>query len=155
MTTVFLRFPSLTLVAALWASGCATKMIISEWTNPAYSPPASSFKRIVVIGASDRTSIRRNFEDRLTGALQAIGVNAVPSYRYIPEDGKVAESRLKEAIRSADADAVIITRLSRVEERTEVCPVAVEVGLGLRRLGGVVGQLRQGVVDEEADVLAP
>jgi hypothetical protein len=123
MRSTFWRpsFPAL-LISCLIASGCATKMIISEWSNPAYNARSLSFKRILVIGTTDQTSIRRNFEDKFTSELRATRVNAVPSYQYIPEDGKVAEPRLKEAVLKSTADAVIITRLSRVEERIEVSP---------------------------------
>lgn len=75
-----------------------------------------------MVGATDQTSIRRNFEDELAAELKAIGLAAFPSYQYIPENGKVAEARLKEAVRKANADAVIITRLLRVEQRADVSP---------------------------------
>ena len=104
------------------AGGCASKAIISQWSNPAYRSAGVPFKRIIVIGATDQTSIRRNFEDNFTAALKAAGVDAVPSYLYVPENGKVAERRLKEAVLKAGADGVIITRLLRVEQRTEVSP---------------------------------
>jgi hypothetical protein len=54
--------------------------------------------------------------------LKAAAMDAVPSYLYIREDGQVDEARLHEAIRQANADAVIITRLVRVEKKTEVSP---------------------------------
>jgi hypothetical protein len=122
--STLLRFFFLTLfITGLVASGCATKRLISQWSNPAYRSSSLSFKRILVLGATDQTSIRRNFEDEFASELEAAGIGAFPSYQYnIPEDGKVAEPRLKEAVRKANADAVIITRLLRVEERTEVSP---------------------------------
>jgi hypothetical protein len=110
------------VITALALGGCASKRIISQWSNPAYASPASSFKKIMVIGVTDQTAIRRNFEDEFISELKATGVYGVPSYRYIPESGRVAEARLKEAVRKAGADAVVITRLVRVEERAEVSP---------------------------------
>lgn len=118
-----LRLSFLTLfIAGLMASGCATKRIISQWSNPAYRLSTPPFERILVVAATDQTSIRRNFEDELVAELKTAGLAAFPSYQYIPEDGKFAEPGLKEAARKADADAVIITRLSRVEERIEIGP---------------------------------
>lgn len=108
------------LIAVASINGCATKRLVSQWSNPAYGAP--SFARVLVIGVTDQTSIRRNFEDRLTAELKKAGVSAVPSYRHIPEDGKVAEPRLKEAVKKTDADGVIISRLLRTEQRTEVTP---------------------------------
>jgi hypothetical protein len=53
---------------------------------------------------------------------KAAGLDAEPSYRYIPEDGQVDEARVQQAVRQANADAAIITRLVRVEKKTEVSP---------------------------------
>ena len=76
----------------------------------------------MVIGVSKQPSIRRTFEDQFVTKLKAAGVDAVPSYLYIPEDGQVDEGRLQAAVKQAGADAVIITRLVRVEKKTEVSP---------------------------------
>ena len=75
-----------------------------------------------VIAVSSNPGIRRTFEDEFVAKLKATGVNAVPSYRYIPEDGQAAEARLTEAVKQAGADAAFITRLVRVEKKTEVTP---------------------------------
>lgn len=114
-----LALPALLIAISLLA-GCASKRIVSQWSNLAYSSP--SFKRIIVIGVSEQTSIRRNFEDEFVAQLRGTGLNAVPSYRFIPENGKAPEERLKRALREGGADAAIITRLVRVAERTRVSP---------------------------------
>jgi hypothetical protein len=111
---------SLVLAALVACVGCASTEIVSQWSNPAYSSPF--FKKIIVIGISRQTSIRRTFEDDFVSQLKAAGYNAVPSYDYIPEGGPVGESRLRRAVRESGADAAIITRLIRVEERRQVTP---------------------------------
>ena len=118
-----LRLSFLTLfIAGLLASGCATKRIISQWSNPAYRLSTPPFERILVVAATDQTSIRRNFEDELAAELKERGLEAAPSYRFFPEDGAAALSHLKEIAQKADADAAIVTRLVRVEENTDVIP---------------------------------
>jgi hypothetical protein len=115
------RFIALPIsIATMIFAGCASKIIVSEWTNTDYSSP--SFKRIMVIGVTEQTAIRRNFEDRLAAELRKAGVDAVPSYRHIPETGKIAQERLLAAVEKTQADAAIITRLVRAEHRTEVSP---------------------------------
>jgi hypothetical protein len=107
------------LLSALQLGGCAASpRIISQWTNTSYGP--ASFKRIVVIAVTDETSVRRNFEDKLVAKLRAAAVDAVPSYRYLPENMKADNARLEETVRRAGADAALITRLLRVEQRTQV-----------------------------------
>jgi hypothetical protein len=54
--------------------------------------------------------------------LKAAGVDAVPGYQYIQEEGQVGEERLRQAVAQAKADAVIITRLVKREEKTQVTP---------------------------------
>jgi hypothetical protein len=108
------------IIAALLLGGCAATQIINQWSNPNY--PAASFKRILVIGVSKQTTIRRNFEDEFVAQLRAAGADAAPSYEFTPEDGPVEESRLAQAVKQAGADAVITTRLVRVERKAEYIP---------------------------------
>jgi len=108
------------IAAALLLGGCAATQIVNQWSNPSYA--AVSFKRILVIGVSKQTSIRRNFEDEFVAQLRAAGADAVPSYEFTPENGPVEESRLARAVRQAGADAVITTRLVRVERQAEYIP---------------------------------
>jgi hypothetical protein len=108
------------IAVAFVLAGCAATKIVTEWNNPDYVSPR--FKKILVIGVSKQPSIRRTFEEEFVNKLKASGVDAVPSYLYIAEDGQVDEARLNEAVKKANADAVIITRLVRVEKKTEVSP---------------------------------
>ena len=84
--------------------------------------PAPSFKKVMVIGVARQSSIRRSFEDEFVNQLKAAGVDAVPGYQYIQEEGQVGEERLRQAVAQAKADAVIITRLVKREEKTQVTP---------------------------------
>jgi len=114
-------FANFILIAALALAGCSTtKPIVNEWSNPAHT--SSSFERIMVGGAGEKTSIRRNFEDEFVAQLRAAGVDALPSYRYIPEDQNIDEARLNQAAKGAGADAVILTRAINVERKTEYGP---------------------------------
>jgi len=87
---------TVTAAAILFISGCAATQIIDQWTDPRYT--AASFKRIVVIGVSEQTTIRRVFEDEFVAQLQAAGTDAVPSYKFIPVSGRVEEARLKQVV---------------------------------------------------------
>jgi hypothetical protein len=108
------------VAAALAVASCASTQLVNQWSNPAYTSP--SFKNVMVIGVTKQASIRRTFEDEFTAQLKAVGVNAAPSYLYIPQDGPVGEAVLKQAVKEAAADAVLITRLVRVQQKTEIAP---------------------------------
>ncbi len=76
----------------------------------------------MVIGISEQQSIRRSLEDEFAARLRASGVDAVPGYRFIPEEGRVEEPRLREAVAQAGADATLVTRFVRTEQRYQVSP---------------------------------
>ena len=120
MHSVRLRiWPAIAICAGLAACAASTK-IVNQWVSPDYVSPR--FKKIMVIGVSRQPSIRRTFEDEFVSQLKDAGVNAVPSYIYMAEDGQVDESRLQTVVREAGADAAIVTRLVRVEKKAQVTP---------------------------------
>ncbi|HVO94776.1 MAG TPA: hypothetical protein VMT22_18135 [Terriglobales bacterium] len=111
----------LSLIMACIVIACASSpRIVNQWSSPQYTSPR--FKKIIVVGVSKQASLRRTFEDEFVAQLKLAGVDAVASYLYLPEDGEVAETRLQEAVRQAKADASLITRLIRVEKKTEISP---------------------------------
>ena len=120
MQFLSLRILVLAIAVASSFTGCGSTKIVNQWSNPDYASPR--FRRILVIGVSRQPSIRRTFEEEFVAKLKETGVDAVPSYRYIAEDGQVDEARIQEAVKQANADAAIITRLVRVEKKTEVSP---------------------------------
>ena len=144
MTVITLPRPMVmaALMSILVLGGCSTSnFIVSEWRNPAYVAP--SFKAVMVGGLSEQTSVRRNFEDEFLTQLKASGINALPSYRYIPDEGKVDESKLREIARKAGADALIIARPVKVEQKTEYGPSYYPVpSIGI--FGSNVGAVWQG-----------
>ena len=104
------------------ASGCTAKGIVSQWSNPDYANAPRAFKKIMVVGTFEHDAIRRNFEDRFVAALRAAGLDALPSYRLVADPGKDIEGSLNAAAQSAGADGVLVTRLTRVEQRTDASP---------------------------------
>ena len=108
------------IAAVMGMASCGSTQLVNQWSNPAYNSP--SFKKVMVIGVTKQAAIRRTFEDEFAAQLKAAGVNATPSYLYIPQDDPVGEAVLKQALKEAAADAVIITRLVRVQQTTEIAP---------------------------------
>ena len=107
------------LIIGLLLVGCSTTTptVVSEWRNPAYA--SGSFSRIMIGGLGGDASTRRNFEDEFTVQLRAAGADGVASYRYLPEGSDADEKGFRDAARKAGVDALILTRLIRVEEMTQ------------------------------------
>ena len=101
-------------------SGCSSSKIINAWSEPDYIAP--HFKEVVVLGISKQAALRRSFEDEFVAQLKANGIQAVPSYQFLPEEGQVSEPRLIDAVKQSGADAAIMTRLVRVERATQISP---------------------------------
>lgn len=120
-----------TVLVTLTLSGCstATTPIVSEWRNPAYA--SGPFKRIMVGGPSNDTSVRRNFEDEFVMQLRAVGVDALASYQYISENEGIDENKLKQAAQQAGADAVLFARSVKMEQKTNFGPAFPEFSFGI------------------------
>ena len=114
----------------LTLSACSTASpILSEWRNPAYA--LGPFKRIMVGGLSRETSVRRNFEDEFVIQLGAAGIDALASYRYIPQDEGIDENNLKQSAQKARADAVLFARSVKMEQKTNYGPTFPYLSFGI------------------------
>ncbi|HKA32317.1 MAG TPA: hypothetical protein VKH64_03835 [Candidatus Binatia bacterium] len=103
-------------------AGCSTSTrLVSEWSNPGYA--GRPFRRVLVGGSGGgESAVRRNLEDEFVTQLQAAGLEAVPSYRYIPDEQNVTDDALKQAAKQAGADAAIFVRALGVEPKVEYRP---------------------------------
>jgi hypothetical protein len=114
----------------LTLSACSTASpIVSEWRNPAYA--LGPFKRIMVGGLSRETSVRRNVEDEFVIQLRAAGIDALASYRYIPEDEGIDENNLKQSAQKARADAALFARSVKMEQKTNYGPTYPNLSFGI------------------------
>jgi hypothetical protein len=111
------------LLLALALAGCAgPTRIVQQWQDPTFA--GGPFKRVFVIGVTRESTVRRVFEDAFCAELKTRGTECVQSYTLVPEDGLAPRDRYDAAVRQARADAVFITQVLRVEQRTQVIPSA-------------------------------
>jgi hypothetical protein len=104
------------LLAVVLASAKSSKLVMS-WKNPNYSP-GKKFQRVLALGLSDKTEIRADFEDALAEQLAAIGLEAIPGNTILlrPEGAQIHISYIKTQIREHKIDAVVVSRLIKVEK---------------------------------------
>ena len=105
-------------VFLLW--GCASTQLTNAWKDSRYEGPPLG--KIVVIGVTKQSAVRRIFEDVFSAALRTHGVEATPSYTLIPEDGEVPKARLAAAVEQSGADGVLMMRLVKVDRQTQIYP---------------------------------
>ena len=108
------------IVLAASIAGCASTKLIDQWKSPEFQGPP--LRKVMVVGVSSQPATRRIFEDEFSAALKAAGVTAVPSYTVIPQDGQADQAVLEQAVKNLGADGVLITRLVRREQKTQVSP---------------------------------
>jgi len=119
-----MRTFALTLVLAL--AGCAAITVTNQWRDPAFTgPPATNF---VVVGIARNAATRRVFEDTFANDLRAAGVQAQPAYTQI-EDGSNSV-KLTDLVQRSHADAVLTTRVQRVQQKVDVTPGTYYGGYG-------------------------
>ena len=119
------------LLSSLGLAGCstATPLVVSEWRNPAQAP--GSLQRLMIGGPSGNLSVRRNFEDEFIAQLAPLGVQALPSYRYIPEKDELHEISLRAAAQKAGVDGLLFMRTVKVEEKIKYPMAGPEIGFGI------------------------
>ena len=109
----------LLLTAGLVLGACQTFSITNQWRDPSWAGPPAN--HVVVVGISRSDTMRRIFEDTFSQHLQAAGVRATPSYTQIPPGGPGAVP-LRDLVKGTGAEAVLVTRVQRVEQRINVTP---------------------------------
>ena len=112
---------ALVLFGASIASSKSTKLVTS-WKNPEYS--GTGFHRILALGMSAKPGVRADFEDALAKLVARDGVEAIPGNTILlrPEDTKLDLNYLKTQIREFKIDAVIVSRLVKVETNVTYIP---------------------------------
>ena len=85
---------------------------------------ARTFDRVLALGLSDKTEIRADFEDALAEQLAQTGVIAIPGHAILlrPESTQLDLNYLKTQIRENKIDAVVVSRLIKVEKNVTYIP---------------------------------
>src|SRR6266481_6899255 len=110
------------LVAAVTLAFSKPKLVMS-WKNPSYVTD-KKFQRVLALGLSDKTEIRADFEDALAAQLAATGVEAIPGNIILlrPEGTQFDLNYLRTQIRENKIDAVVVSRLIKVENTITYIP---------------------------------
>ena len=110
------------LAAGMLAFGKSSKLVMS-WKNPSYSSE-KKFHRVLALGLSDRTEVRVDFEDALAAQLAGAGFDSVPGNNILlrPPGTKLDITTLREQIRANQIEAVVVSRLIKVDNTVTYIP---------------------------------
>ncbi len=102
------------LCLTLFLGGCASTSLVNQWKNPAVPP--RPYQKLLVVGIANDITIRRAYENILTEDLQKLGVQAVSSITYLPQDVKPDKEQVKAVVKECGADGVITSRVVGVKD---------------------------------------
>jgi hypothetical protein len=109
-----LRTTLLPLVATAFLIGCSavpSTTNTTTWRDPNFNGPR--FTKIFVVGLSAQSlTDQRGFENVMVSALQSVGVEAVPGWRFVPTDRTPDQATMRAAVLQSGADAALLVRLS-------------------------------------------
>ena len=108
------------IAISLLLGGCASTKLVNEWQveGESFGP----YRHVLVVGIGEEAGSRRTFEDVFSSKLRAAGTQASPSYAMLPSTGAADEQTLLNSVEEANADAVLMTRLVRMDNKTEYIP---------------------------------
>ena len=110
-------FGALSIIILFFMTSCASTKVVGEWKDP--NMAAKKFKKIMVIGVAKQPPQRRSYEDEFVRQLQAKGVMAIASHKYIPRDKMRDRDTIVQNIEGMGIDGVIITRLKEVKDKKQ------------------------------------
>ena len=108
-------------IAVVAGISCATKTELSGiWKSE--SSATLPMNKMLVIGIAENDIKRRSFEDGFAAALEEQGVDAVPSYRMLPDPERLSKDSIQRAIRGRGFQGVVATRLVQIDEHEKYVP---------------------------------
>jgi hypothetical protein len=89
------------------------------WKDPAFSGELNNF---LVVALGNRATGERIYEDTFVAELEEQGIRATPGYQVFGDQKPSDEQILRDTVREGGYNAVIITSLVGVDERTSYTP---------------------------------
>lgn len=111
---LFLAFAILSVVVTPLL---ARTKIVHSWVFP--DRPMPKFKKILVIAILENYLIRQEFEDEMERLLAKSGIEGIRSHMVLPPRNELMEGELKQRIKEADYDAVLVIRPKAFRKETE------------------------------------
>jgi len=110
------------LAAAVLVFGKSSKLVMS-WRNPEYVA-TKPFHRVLALGLSNKVEVRVDFEDALAAELTSKGFEAIPGNSILlrPPGTTLDLNYLREQIRANQIEAVVVSRLVKVDNTVTYVP---------------------------------
>jgi hypothetical protein len=133
-------------LAALSIVGCATTARTSldtSWVDPKLA--GTKFKKVLILSVAGDEFAQAYFQEGMAAALTRRGMNAVASERYFTHRSPSEEARFKRAVEVSGADAVLLARVTGVDEKSGMTPGMLlgPSGVPVADASGIYGAMAQ------------
>jgi len=111
------------LLATFALAPAKTVKMIMSWLNPQYE--GKQFHKVLVIGVAQNLEVRADFEDDMASQLARPGMQTIPGNQILLRPDPKAKpdlDYLRDQIRSNNIDAVVVTRVLRIDKKTTYVP---------------------------------
>jgi len=126
------RIPSIAIAGLMMVgllSSCATTKLTSTWMDP--TAKDVKLATVMVIGVAKQDMRRRQYEDSFVAQLATRKVNAVASYKYLPDPAAITKETAAQVVIDQKVTQVLVTRLVDVQTvQNYVPPTSTVVGGG-------------------------
>lgn len=110
---------ALLALAALTVACGARTDLSTVWNAKVARAPVT---RVLVIGIAESPVTQRAFEDAFAAQLNQRGAEAAQSYLFLPSDERLNEELVRKVIRERGIEAVVVTRLLKVDKDKQYIP---------------------------------
>jgi hypothetical protein len=127
------------LLSIFLSLGCSSVKLIDSWKNP--ETPIFKPQKLLVVGVTQNLTSRKIFEENLKREFLDRNINAIESsvvFESTFTDSKKSEEEIDKMVSELSEkgfDAVIITAVKGVEERSSYDPGYYTIGYHWRRFG--------------------
>jgi hypothetical protein len=111
------------LTAAFSASSGKSVKMVTSWFNQNYQ--GQTFHKILVIGVAQNPEVRADFEDAMAAQIARAGIETIPGNHILlrPDPNvKLDLDYLRGQIRDNHIDAIVVSRLLKVDKKVTVVP---------------------------------
>lgn len=111
------------LAAGMLLVACVSTRVESTWTNPTFA--ARRIQSFAVFGYTGSPSGRIGFEETLTKALKARGLDAIPGYNFVTYDEWPSREEILRRLAAKGIQSALISKVASRSTTETINPVAV------------------------------
>jgi len=116
-------------------TGCSSVSLQSSWKDT--STPSRQYRKILVVGISERPQMRQVFEEVFVAEARKRGITGIASYTLTGVAATPSRDSLEQAVKTSGADSVITTRLVGIKENRDTRSGFILTSHGATTISGI------------------